>query len=155
MPWRSGLDRAYTNDDLIVATPLLRGAHDTAWTLVCGRWLLVNEAWIDVGGLSATLAREVQFFATYRVSELHCWHRAVGGVTVRSFRYIGETGEVADWRGDPDAFELQIGLPNRLDPETDVLVGEDDVMRLAGMWSVDPTALEGLPAPGPLTTARL
>lgn len=155
MPWRAGLDRAYTNDDLIVVTPPVAGVGGTRWTLACGRWLLANEEWIDVGRLSATLAREVQFFATYRVSELHRWERAVGGTIIRSFRYVGETGEVTDWRGDPDASELEIGLPRALDLGTDVLVSEDDVMRLAAMWSVDPTALDGLPAAGPLTAARV
>jgi hypothetical protein len=153
--WRVGIDRAYTNDDLVVATPPLPGAGGSAWTLVCGRYFLVNEQWVEVAELSAAVGAEVQFFATYRVSELHRWARAVDGRTVRSLRYLGETGEVTDWHGDPDAAELAIGLPARHDPERDVLVGEDDVLRLAAAWSVDPTSLDGQPAAGPLTLARL
>jgi hypothetical protein len=30
------------------------------------------------------------------------------------------------------------------------MVGEDDVMRVAEAWSVDPSSLDGDPAPGPL-----
>ncbi|MDT5023769.1 MAG: hypothetical protein QOE61_195, partial [Micromonosporaceae bacterium] len=61
--------------------------------------------------------------------------------------------EVTDWRGDPDDTELAIGLPATLDPDSAVLVSEADVMRVAGAWSVDPSALDGLPAPGPLRVA--
>jgi hypothetical protein len=155
LSWRVGVDRAYTNDDLVVATPPLPGAGPAVWILVCGRYFLVNEQWVDAGELSAAIGAEVQFFATYRVSELHRWARAVDGRTVRSFRYLGETGEVTDWHGEPDRTELQIGLPPRHDPEIDVLVDESDVMRLAAAWSVDPTSLQGRPAPAPLIAARL
>jgi hypothetical protein len=155
MGWRAGLDRAYTNDDLVVVTPQLPGADGAPWTLVAGRYFLINEQWVDAAELSRALGGEVQFFATYRVRELHRWARAVDGVTVRALRYVGETGEVTEWRGEPDQTELQIGLPPTYDPEHDVLVSEDDVMRLAAAWSVDPTSLDGRPAAGPLTAARL
>jgi hypothetical protein len=36
----------------------------------------------------------------------------------------------------------------------DVIVDERDVMRVAAAWSVDPSSLDGRPAPGPLTVAR-
>lgn len=153
--WRVGVDRAYTHDHLLVATPLLTGVRGTSWMLVVGRWLLVHEQWLDVRELSATLGREVQFFATYRVSELHRWDRAVDGAMVRSFRYVGEVGEVTDWTGDPDAAELELGLPVAFDPRSDLIVDESDVLRLAAAWSIDPTALDGRPAPGPLTAATV
>ena len=103
------------------------------------------------------LDTEVQFFATYRVIELHRWERAIGGRTVRAFEYIGERGEVTDWRGDPDPVETAIGLPPaRPDGEDAVpMVGERDAMRVAGDWSIDPTALDGQPAPGPLRAAAV
>jgi hypothetical protein len=110
---------------------------------------------VNVAELSAALGTEVQFFATYRVSELHRWQRAVDGVLMRAFEYVGEAGEVTEWRGDPDDAEAAIGLPTVLDDEADILVSEDDVMRLAGAWSVDPTALDGRPAPGPLRAAAV
>jgi hypothetical protein len=37
-----------------------------------------------------------------------------------------------------------------LDEETTVIVSEHDVLKVAGAWSIDPTRLEGRPAPGPL-----
>jgi hypothetical protein len=151
--WRNGIDLAYLTDDRLVLTPPLPGAGDARWLLVTGRWLLRAGAAVDVAELSATLGTEVQFFATYRVSELHRWQRAVDGVLTRAFEYVGQTGEVTEWRGEPDDVEIAIGLPAALDDEASILVSEADVMRLAGAWSVDPTALDGRPAPGPLHAA--
>jgi hypothetical protein len=153
--WRNGIDLAYLTDDRLLLTPPLPGAGDTRWLLVTGRWLLRAAPAVDVAELSATLGTEVQFFATYRVSELHRWQRAVDGALMRAFEYVGETGEVTDWRGEPDDAEVALGLPAVLDDEADILVSEDDVMRLARAWSVDPTALDGRPAPGPLRAAAV
>lgn len=148
--WRSGVDLAYLTDDRLVLTPPLPGARNARWLLVAGRWLLLNESTVDVITLSVTLGTEVQLFASHRVMEAHQWTRAVDGVLVREFGYLGETGEVTRWRGDPDETERAIGLPPALDGEPDILVAEDDVMRVAAAWSIDPTSIDGRPAPGPL-----
>jgi hypothetical protein len=153
VPWRNGIDLAYLTDDRLVLTPPLPGSGGSNWLLVTGRWLLRADTDPDTAYLSAVLGTEVQFFATYRVSELHRWERAVGGALVRRFGYVGETGDVIAWRGVPDEVETAIGLPPVPDPDTDILVGEDDVLRLARAWSVDPTSLDALPAPGPLRAA--
>jgi hypothetical protein len=158
VPWRSGVDLAYLTDDRLVVTPALPGTTDpsTRWLLVAGRWFLRPDAKVDITALSATLGTEVQFFLSYRGTELHRWERAVDGIGVRRFVYLGESGEVLDWVGDPDATERALGLPEVLDvddEEQDVLIGEHDVARVAAAWSVDPTALDGRPAPGPLTAA--
>ncbi len=147
--WRTGIDRCYLTDDCLVATPPVHG-----WLLVVGRWLLMHESDVDLETLSTRLATEVQYFASYRVTELHRWARAVDGKLVRSFRYLGREGEVTDWRGDLDDAERAIGLPARLEGDTDILVGEQDVIRVARAWSVDPMALDGQPSPGPLRAGR-
>jgi hypothetical protein len=148
VPWRDGIDLAHLTDDRVAVTPLLPGARDTQWVLATGRRLLALG--IDVIGLSATLGTEVQFFATHRVTELHRWQRAVSGDLVRTFGYVGQTGEVTSWHGDPDPAEREVGLPGTFDEETTVLVGEKDVLSVAAAWSIDPTTLTGRPAPGPL-----
>lgn len=152
--WRTGVDMAYLTDDRLLLTPPLPGAGGTDWVLVAGRWLL-DESSVDVAALSARLGREVQAFATYRTHEVHRWQRAVDGVLVRAFGFRGDTGEVTRWTGEPDAAERAAGLPASLAAEPDVLVGEVDVLRLAGAWSVDPTTLEGRPAPGPPRVAAV
>jgi hypothetical protein len=148
--WRDGIDLAHLTDDRVAVTPALPGARDTAWTLAVGRYLLRPETAVDVVGLSARLHTEVQFFATHRVSESHRWQRAVDGELVRTFGYVGQTGDVTSWYGDPDPAERAAGLPATFaDAEDSVLVSERDVLRVADGWSIDPAGLTGR-APAPL-----
>jgi len=150
VPWRDGIDLAHLTDDRVVVTPPLTGARDESWVLATGRWLLRPDTTVDIVELSTVLATEVQFFATHRVTELHRWQRAAAGELIRTFGYVGQTGEVTSWHGEPDPAERDAGLPGALDEETTVLVGEKDVLTVAGAWSIDPTTLTGRPAPGPL-----
>ncbi|MBU2666869.1 hypothetical protein KOI35_25485 [Actinoplanes bogorensis] len=150
VPWRDGIDLAHLTDDRVAVTPPLPGARDHVWVLATGRRLLQPGVPVDVVGLSATLGTEVQFFATHRVTELHRWQRAAEGELIRAFGYVGQTGEVTSWHGEPDPAERDAGLPGVLDDETTVLVGEKDVLAVANAWSIDPTTLTGRRAPGPL-----
>lgn len=150
VPWRDGIDLAYLTDDRVAFTPRLPGADGGSWVLAVGRWLLRPDTGVDLTALSGLLHTEIQLFATHRVAELHRWQRAVDGTLVRAFGYVGQTGEVTTWHGAPDAAERAAGLPAVLDEEATVLVAEQDVMRVAHAWSVDPTGLDARPAPGPL-----
>jgi hypothetical protein len=140
--WRDGIDLAHLTDDRVAVTPPLGG-----WTLAVGRYLMRPP---DVAELSAKLQTEVQFFATHRVTESHRWQRAADGLLIRAFGYVGQTGSVTTWFGDPDPAERDAGLPASYDDETTVLVAEQDVLKVAGAWSIDPTTLGGRPAPGPI-----
>jgi hypothetical protein len=182
--WHQGIDLAYVTDDRVAVTPPLAGTDGRSWVLVPGRWWLGSDARPSVAALSAELHTEVQFFSTFRVTESHRWERAVDGVLVRAFAYVGQTGEVTLWWGDPDEHERALGLPEsepvagqgdddprdpdddfgydptgaerddaKDDGRVDILIDESSVMRLAAAWSIDPTSLEGLPAPGPLRSA--
>jgi hypothetical protein len=150
VPWRDGVDLSYLTDDRVAITPPLPGARDTRWVLAAGRYLMRPGTTVDVVGLSARLRTEVQFFATHRVTELHRWQRAVDGEPVRAFGYVGQTGDVTSWHGDPDPAERDAGLPAALDDDTTVLVSERDVLKVADAWSMDPTTLAGRRAPGPI-----
>jgi hypothetical protein len=150
VPWREGIDVAHLTDDRVAVTPARPGARDTRWVLVVGRWLLRPDTTVEVIDLSARLHTEVQFFATHRVTELHRWQRAADGELIRAFGYVGQTGEVTSWYGDPDPAERDAGLPGKFDEEATVLVSEQDVLKVASAWSIDPTTLGGRPAPGPL-----
>ena len=156
--WQQGIDLAYLTDDRIAITPPLAGAGGD-WTLVVGRSFFAEDRTPNIVELSARLGTEVQFFATHRVVEAHFWERAVAGKLVRAFRYVGETGEIARWYGEPDATELEIGLPSAYETDAapedspDVIVDEADVMTVAAAWSVDPMRLDGRPATAPLHVA--
>jgi hypothetical protein len=151
-PWREGVDLAYLTDDRVAVTPPLPGAGAT-WALAVGRWLLRPDTVVDVTDLSERLHTEVQFFATHRVTELHRWQRAIDGTLERSFGYVGQSGEVTSWHGEPDPAERDAGLPATFDDDATVLVSEQDVLRVAHAWSVDPSGLDARPAPGPLRIA--
>jgi hypothetical protein len=157
--WQQGIDLAYLTDNRVAVTPPLAGVGGVAWTLVVGRLFFAEAGMPDIVELSGRLGTEVQFFATHRVVEAHFWERAVAGHLARSFRYVGETGEITRWYGEPDAHELAIGLPPTFDTEAEpedqpnIVVDEDDVMRIAAAWSLDPTELDGQPAPGPIHVA--
>lgn len=148
--WRDGIDLAHLTDDRVAVTPPLPGARDTLWTLATGRRLLLPAAHVDVVELSAALRTEVQFFATHRVTETHRWLRAVDGELIRAFGYVGQTGEVTTWFGEPGPAERALGLPAEPDEETTVLINEKDVLTVADAWSIDPTTLTGRAASGPL-----
>lgn len=151
--WRAGVDLAYLTDDRVVLTPALEGAGGSRWLLLTGRWLWKADDWLSVAELSAELDTEVHRYASHRGLEQHEWERAAHGTLVRSFAYVGASAEVLRWTGDPDPAESELGLGTRPEHDEDVLVGESDVMRLAGLWSVDPSGLDGRPAPGPLRAA--
>jgi len=145
VPWRDGIDLAHLTDDRVAVTPPIDG-----WILATGRYLMRPDRPVDVIGLSAALHTEVQYFATHRVTESHRWQRAVDGELIRAFGFVGQTGEVTSWHGEPGPAERAAGLPEELDEESTVLVGENDVLRVAAAWSIDPSTLSGRPAPGPL-----
>lgn len=160
--WDEGVNRASGEADIVVATPPLTGADGGEWLIVAGRWVASGHGTADVTALSAALGCEVQRFVTHRVVDLHSWERAIGGSSVRAFEYVGESGEVTRWHGDPDEVELAVGLPATYDVERGsgpegrwFDVDEDDVMRVAAAWSLDPTTLEGQPATVPLTIAQV
>jgi hypothetical protein len=150
--WRAGIDLSYLTDDRVAMTPPLAGAGGR-WLLATGQWLALYGGRADISGLSAVLGTEVQRFATNRVIEAHEWSRAVDGEYVRVFGYVGRSGAVTEWFGDADETEATLGLtkdPDDYDEPPSFVIGEEDVMLMAGAWSVDPTTLDGQPAPGPL-----
>ena len=156
--WSEGVVRAYGERDTVLITPLLSGAGDAGWRLVAGGWVADHADGLDLAALSARLGGQVQLFVTHRVVELHRWERAANGELVRSFEYVGERGAITRWYGQPEEVErLPATDTHRVLPldQPDVRVDEGDLMRVAAAWSIDPTSLDGQPATGSLTLARL
>lgn len=154
MSYRDGTEAAYTSGVFI--TPQIGD-----WTLAHGRELGDDIAPTGPDFLDwlATMSRrlgEVQYFGTHRVSEWHQWAWAVDGAVTRAYA-VGD-GEVRMFFGDPTAAEIVCGvgtLPQVPDPgveaETwtdeqwdqwsDTTPNEADVMRIAALWSVDPSVI--------------
>jgi hypothetical protein len=114
--WRDGIDLAHLTDDRVVVTPPLIGARGETWVLAAGRFLQRPGTPVDIVALSERLGTEVQFFATHRVTETHRWQRADKGTLLRAFGYVGQTGDVTSWFGDPDPAEIAAGLPRTFRP---------------------------------------
>ncbi|MGM9484451.1 hypothetical protein ACS5PN_24865 [Roseateles sp. NT4] len=139
-------------------TPVLEG-----WTLV------MSKDFLDLAGgsppsfvdllckASAELRTEVQFFASYRVCEVHGWARATQGELSRAYCYDGSSGDIVIDHGEPTAQEVALGHrffnPAGAEAEGDTYwertdlrhVSETDVMQLAGLWSIDPSERDDMP----------
>jgi hypothetical protein len=132
------------------------------WTFVGGDWTMGTGDEQGVREVEQLIARvsaefgEVQALATYRVVEYHHWMLARNGALVRSFAYIGESGQVLADSGDPTPVELGFSsYPLRQDdgdldeeepePDTEWGPNEGSVMTVAGAWSINPQLLETYP----------
>ncbi|WP_143133668.1 hypothetical protein [Actinoplanes philippinensis] len=131
--WDEGV--AAADDEQVFVTPPIAG-----WILV------VNTVHVhgaeSVAQLSARLGAEVQYFGNHRVSDYAEWARAVDGRLVRHV-LCGEglePGVHAEEVGVPTPVEIEIGF-SATDPGA-VWADEDDVMRVAGAWSIDPITLD-------------
>ncbi|RZL40428.1 MAG: hypothetical protein EOP35_00905 [Rubrivivax sp.] len=152
-----GIAAGYGEAGQVFLTPPVRG-----WTLAMSQGFLdlADGAPPAFAGLlprlSAELQAEVQFFASHRVAEAHAWARATHGELARAYAYNGCQGEVQIDQGGQTADEIALGhrFFNPAAPqasgdaywERDDLryPNEEDVMQVAGAWSVDPQSLEAL-----------
>jgi hypothetical protein len=170
MTFKAGTELAYKIG--VYVTPDLAG-----WTLAHGAQDL--WAYLDATdprfparlvGLSTRLG-EVQYFATHRVSEYHAWALARHGHLIRGYCYIGDSGTIPLFMGEPTPAEhaTGVGTGRREDgwqTWTDAqshawlrtTPNESDVMQIAGHWSIGPdtvdddtvsgTGIHGIPALG-------
>lgn len=140
--WSTGISAAY--EDKVFITPQL------------GSWVLVVSTDLPDSGdayhrdrltpwLKSIASRfsEVQYFGTHRVVGYQAWARFVEGALVRKYAFIGDQGLVQWNEGQLTAEEKSLGLVPSNDPEAEdaFFPDEEDVTRLAGAWSIDPTTL--------------
>lgn len=145
--WDKAMDRIYENDDPIVLTPQING-----WSFIIGRYLYALDP--NANDLSklknnteelSIIFEEVQAFATHRVSEYHHWILAKKGKVERCFAYSGEKGKVFHNEGELTEAEKQ--LPRYKLKGSQWYPNEEDVMTIAGKWSINPTKIEGADIP--------
>ncbi|AMV37016.1 hypothetical protein [Planctomyces sp. SH-PL62] len=105
---------------------------------------------------------EAQFYVSHRVVELQGWARAVDGEIIRAYGWHGEHGEVF-WDEGPLTQEEQVlGFGRFVDQSTvdgdwgdRTTPDEQDVMDLAGRWSVTPQELAAYDSEGPGVLGKL
>ena len=149
--WESGINDAY--DEGIFITPQIG-----EWTLITGNGLVkisdnpenLTEFENLINSLSAEFG-EAQFFGTHRVVEYHCWMKSTAGKMERIYAYIGESMENIKVYGLPTKAEEGLNLFNSLSDEAkneayfereDLIYADEElVMKIANVWSVNPTTL--------------
>jgi len=152
--WEYGIDHAYGPHTYgIFVTPPVKG-----WTLVMGLPIMLGETDKRLEQ-AAKLSRrfgEVQFYCNYRVSGVYVWGRAINGRVVRLFaeedgdrREIGPRSDVekpmlAKFFDDLSPEAKQPGDWDRTDL---TMPDEDDVLKVAAAWSVNPNQLEEMSLP--------
>jgi hypothetical protein len=167
--WDEGIDTIYdSKDGTVFITPPVN-----SWTFVVGRWTAgtCEEKGIqDIEKLITELSTqfdEVQAFATHRIIEYHHWMLAKNGHLIRSFAYIGESGEVLTNKGkltpieesyewdkldkfvcspvEEDELDESEWLPDEEDELDEFwFPDEETVMEVAGAWSINPAEIEDL-----------
>ncbi len=149
--WQTGIERAYENSVFI--TPPING-----WILACGRGLPHGDTREGIEFVKSILQKlsrvygEAQFFCTHRVTEYHCWIKAIEGNIQRVYSYLGEAGENVLIEGEATDFEKGLHLVDTFSDDAKekyyferddiTLPDEELVMKVAENWSVDPSTLE-------------
>lgn len=154
--WNDGVEASYQNSVFI--TPPIDG-----WVLAVGWGLLAagatDEAQMETARRLSEEFCEVQYFRTHRITEAHCWIRAIAGKVVRAYSYVGDCGETLLAEGEPTDVEQNWNLFNSLSAEAAddgyfeqaMHPDEDTVMTVAASWSINPSELsarEDIPAKG-------
>jgi hypothetical protein len=130
--WDEGVEAAYARK--VFVSPPTGG-----WVFVVGQLLPFEGT--SVAALSARLGTEVQFFGSYRVSDTHDWAFAIDGRLVRRMHYDGCSGTF-EQEGPLTPVEAELDVPATADDDEWAGVSEQDVMRVADAWSIDPNALD-------------
>jgi hypothetical protein len=99
---------------------------------------------------------EIQYFGTHRVVDYHAWALVRDSQVVRAYAYVGDLGETIWNRGEPTPAEKELDF-HFFDGESEEAKKpgyygrndlrfpcEEDVMKVAAKWSVDPTQLDQL-----------
>ena len=134
--WTDGLSRS------MFVTPVLDG-----WVLAVG-FALPDAGDEFLRRLSGALHTRVCHFGSHRGVDLVSWGMAEDGELHRLYTYAD--GQTLENVGAPMPEEITLGIryPHELgdgevaDAELDKLPGEDTVLTLAGLWSIDPMTIE-------------
>ena len=141
--WKEGYKEAYGGEGVFVSPPV------SGWVFVVGTPIFPDLTSADkekcLTRLKVLSERfgEAQLFATHRGVSSHAWAKAVQGSLSRAFGYNGDQGQDVWNVGKETEDEVGLGFKFSAGKEPD----EEDVMKLAGRWSVNPQHIDSLRVP--------
>ena len=134
--WKSGIMGAY-HGNIFVSPPV------NGWIFIVGDELPTLDdpkRKKETEALLTTLSSkygEAQHYASHRIVGLATWAKASGGKILREYSYLGETGEVLFSIGEKTKEEIDAGIKDG----SDFFPSEEEVMNVAGKWSLNPQTL--------------
>lgn len=147
--WDNGINKVYEYhgrpNNTIFLTPNIRG-----WVFVVGMYVCdLNKPdgkleWLKERMMELSkVFGEVQAFATHRVSEYHHWILVRDGKVIRCFAFEGGGNGVTHNEGKPTEEEKMFDWDHLADYKHGKpwYPDEDDVMNLAGKWSINPETI--------------
>jgi hypothetical protein len=141
--WEAGFNAIAKEEDTFINSSDLKTTFVSppvnGWTLAVGLALLKNanahSSQIPTKMLKrlSEVCHEAQFYASYRIVDAYTWSRAKNGAIIRAYEYVGSEGETLTNIGPTTLAERGINFE---------FPDEDDVLKVAGAWSVDPSKLD-------------
>ncbi len=158
--WKEGLAAAY--EGYVFVSPPVSNWILAVSTLIPGPGVVPGDEDTmtpTVAIVSQRLQTIVQCFHTNREIERHAWAWAESGKLKRSYAYCGHSGTTLVNRGAPTKEELELGFRffDENSPEAQLAEywerhdlrypDEENVLQLAGKWSLDPRSLDQISQP--------
>ena len=157
--WETGLKKACEVENrMCFVSPPVNG-----WCLLVSRFYLSMDTGEHIDYTLKALQilssdnNVAHAYGSYRVVDYCAWAKAENGEITRAFSYLGDKGIVLNI-GDQTAEEKELGFADYsgldieqatekwlqlLENEDDQwMIDEEDVTKLAGLWSMDPTLLD-------------
>jgi hypothetical protein len=136
--WQDGVAAAYERQGVFVSPPVM------GWVFAVGSVPAVDTP--SFAPMLRTLSQrfgEAQAFASHRIVGFYSWALAQDGRVVRSYAYLGESGNVLADEGEPTPEERELGIDFSADRVVDGdSPGEEHPMLVAGEWSINPLELD-------------
>jgi len=136
--WENGINNVYNSCEQLFVSPPVNNYI-----------LLVNIRTDDnheVVKKHSLLFNELQYFGSHRVTEYNAWAKFCDGKVIRSYCYMGESGEITWCDGNITLEEINLGF-GKFPSSTDELLSdnfdyenipdEENVLAIAKAWGVD------------------
>ena len=140
--WKNGIIHAYNSRKHLFVSPAVKGYVLVINIFPGDKHDIVKEHSLHFG--------EFQYFGSHRITEYNAWAKFCDGKVIRSYCYVGESGEVTWCEGNLTPEEINLGF-DIFPSNTEELLSDDfdyenipdeaAVLAVAKSWGID-TAFE-------------